>query len=111
MATTSLSGILNVRYEVQSGLLAATIRPTAGGAGKAVFMAGTHWGPLKTVWPFVPHCTGASPCGISVVAFPERAKAAYTVVPSLLTASARGLSPNTGIKLVTASVLVSTTAI
>src|ERR1022692_5147444 len=66
MATTSLSGILNVIYEVHAALLAATIRLTRGGAGRAGFMGGTHRG-----WPAVPHCAGARVTGIIVLACPE----------------------------------------
>src|ERR1017187_7979117 len=108
MATTSLSGILNVIYEVQAGLLAATIRPTCGAAGRTGFMAGTHGTRFCAA---VPHGVGASCDGIIVVAFPEIAKAALTVVPSGLTASERGLPPNTGSELMKASVFALTTRI
>src|SRR5580692_6318794 len=97
MATTSLSGILNVMYCVQFGSLAATISATCGGLGNFLFWGGG--------------CGGARLAGIIVVAFPEIAKAAYTVFPSWLTASARGLPPNTGTVLIRACVLVSKTAI
>src|ERR1700677_1925558 len=90
-----------------AGLVAATMRAIGlGGGGSCGFMGGTHAGA-----PFDPHCSGARVAGIMVVAFPARAKAAYTVLPSGLTANARGLSPNTGMPLIRACVLVSNTSI
>src|SRR5580698_8326687 len=97
MATTSLSGILKVMYCVQLGSEAATISATCGGFGKFLLVGGG--------------CGGARLAGMIVVAFPERAKAAYTMLPSGLTERARGLSPNTGMELIRAWVLVSKTEI
>src|SRR5712692_2062118 len=97
MATTSLSGILNVMNVAHAGSVAATMSPTCGGGGNAGFVGGGGG--------------GASCAGMSVVAFPDMANAAYTVLPSGLTASARGLPPNTGMLLIKACVLVSNTAI
>src|ERR1035438_4521907 len=72
MATTSLSGIVNLIYEVHAGSLAATISPTLGAAGRAGFMAGTHG---TRPCAAVPHGSGARVWGVMVVAFPEIAKA------------------------------------
>src|ERR1700729_2813801 len=107
MATTSLSGMVYLMTELHAGSLAATMSPTGfGGGGSAGFMAGTHAGA-----PSEPHCSGASFSRTRVVAFPERAKAAYTVLLSGLTAIALGLSPYTGIALIGANVVVLNTMI
>src|ERR1700684_4179187 len=110
MATTPLSGMVNGMSLVQAGLLAATMRLTCGGGGRFGLMAGTHGGDGGVVLG-VPHCGGARAGEILVVPFPARAKGAYTVLPSGLTAKARGLSPNTGMVSVRASVVVLNTSI
>src|ERR1039458_2819278 len=68
MATPSLSGLVNLIYEVHAGSLAATISPTLGAAGRAGFMAGTHG---TRPCAAVPHGSGASGRGIMVVALPD----------------------------------------
>src|ERR1039458_7909583 len=68
-----LAGILYVIKEDHAGSLAATTSPAMGAGGRSGFMAGMHGcRPCAAV----PHCGGALTFGISVVAFPARAKAA-----------------------------------
>src|ERR1039458_1095432 len=108
MATTSLSGIVNLIYEVHAGSLAATISPTLGAAGRAGFMAGTHG---TRPCAAVPHGSGARVWGIMVAAFPGIAQAAEIAAASSVIAFERGLPPNTGSELIDVCVFVSTTAI
>src|SRR4029077_7410349 len=81
----------------QAGLVASTISPTCGGAGRLVLVGGD--------------CGGARLDGMSVVRLPERAKAAYTFDPLLLTSRARGFSPKTEMLVTSACVVASKTAI
>src|SRR5215469_15064684 len=94
---------------VQLGSVACTIRPTGGGGGNAGLIGGVH----RVVFGGVPlpHWGGAEAWGISVVAFPDIAMAANTLVPVTSTAKARGLPPNTGMELIKACVVTSNAAI
>src|SRR5580692_6194778 len=106
MATTPFPGMVNLICFAQFGSVAATISDALGGGGNAGFMGGKHCG-----WPAVPHCGGAICLEMNVVPLPARAKAAYTLLPSGLTAKARGLPPNTGIVVTKVCSTVSNTSI
>src|SRR3954452_22231916 len=75
ISATSLSGIV---YLMTDGfhcvLVASTISPTCGGAGRLVFVGGG--------------CGGARFAGMIVVRFPDSANATYTLLPLGLTAIA-----------------------
>src|SRR5262245_37102398 len=101
ISTTSLSGMVYLMTLVHAMSAASTIRPTCGGVGRLLLMAGT---------PFV-GCGGALSGGTSVVRLPDSANAAYILVPLEFTVSARGFSPNRGMFVITARVLASNTMI
>src|SRR5437879_645474 len=75
--------------------------PTCGGVGRLVFIGGEA----------LVGCEGALPAGTIVVWFPDKANAAYTFVPFVLTASARGFSPCTVMFVTRLCVVASNTAI
>ena len=93
ISATSLSGRFGTG--LSRGSSALTMSPTCGGAGRLPLVGG-GW-------------AGARLAGSSVVRLPESLKAAYTFVPSLLTARERGFSPSSGIVAVSACVARSNT--